>query len=102
MEVPVQIIRSVEEHQPPIVEAQFLDSSERCHKFIAKSAIFTTDWGLDAARDYPQPGAIGCEALARWRDSEGRELVRITTARPDDVESTDGLSEFVVLSTQLA
>ena len=34
-----------QEHQAHIVEAQFLDSPERCHKFIAKSAIFTTDWG---------------------------------------------------------
>ena len=67
-----QIIRFVEEHQPPIVEAQFLDSSEHCHKFIAKSAIFTTDWGLDAASDYPQPGAIwvrGTGTMAGQRGS---------------------------------
>jgi len=102
MEVQVQIVRFVEEHQPPIVEAQFLDSAERSHTFIEKSAIFTTDWGLDAASDYPQHGAIRCEPLARWRDTEGRELVRITTVRPDGVESTEGLSEFVVLSTQLS
>ena len=88
-------------HQPPIVEAEFFDSDGRRQTFVDKEAIFTADW-LDASSEYPQPGVIRCEALARWRDSEDRELVRITTARPDGVESTEGLSEFVVLSTQLS
>jgi hypothetical protein len=29
-------------------------------------------------------------------------LVRVSTADPDDIESTKGLSEFVVLRTQLS
>jgi hypothetical protein len=40
--------------------------------------------------------------LNRWEDGKGRKFVRINTAKPLDIESTDGLSEFVVLSTQLS
>jgi hypothetical protein len=54
VDLPVQIVRFVEEHQPPIVEAKFRDSTECFHTFIDKSAIFTTDWGLDATTNYPQ------------------------------------------------
>ena len=31
----------------------------------------------------------------------GRDLARVTTAQPFDIESREGLSEFVVLSDQL-
>src|SRR5579859_5662505 len=50
---------------------------------------------------YPKPGSVGCEVSARWRDSDGRELIRISTARPWGIESTEGVSEFVVLAEQL-
>jgi hypothetical protein len=46
--------------------------------------------------------ALLCEVLARWQDTQGRELVRITITRPINMESTDGLSEFVVVATQLS
>lgn len=82
-------------HQPPIVEAEFFDSDGRRQTFVDKVAIFTSDW-LDANSEYPQPADIRCEALARWRDSEGRELVRVMT----EVESTEGRVEFVVLASQ--
>ena len=49
-----------------------------------------------------KPGVIGCEVLAQWRDSSGTELVRVTTERPDGIESTEGLSEFIVSSGQVA
>jgi hypothetical protein len=57
---------------------------------------------LDEKSKYPQPGATRCIVLRRWRDSHGRELVSISTAEPWSVESVDGLSEFVVLETQLS
>ena len=100
MTLQVQIVRFVEEHQPPIVEAQFFDSIGRHHTFIEKVAIFTADW-LDASSKYPHPGAIRCEVLSQWRDPQGRELARVTTEKPDEVESTAGASEFEVLSSQL-
>jgi antitoxin ChpS len=56
---------------------------------------------LDAGSVYPTPGCVRCEVLARWRDSSETERVRISTANPDHIESTEGRSEFVVLSAQL-
>lgn len=102
MEVTVQIVRFVEEHQPPIVEARLVDAMGRPHTFIEKSAIFTDDWSFTEASAYPQPGAIRCETLAEWRDASGAELVRVTTERPDDIQSTEGLSEFIVPSSQVS
>lgn len=97
-EVQVEIVRFVEECQPNIVEARFSDSEGRCHTFIDKSAIFSTDWSLDEATKYPQPGVIRCQILARWQAPAGPELVRVTT----EVESTEGVSEFVVLANQVS
>src|SRR5262245_36182867 len=97
-ELQVEIVRFVEEHQPNIVEAKFFDSAGQCHTFVDKSAIFTTNWSLDAVSKYPQPGAVRCEVLARWRVPDGPDLIRVTT----EIESTEGVSEFVVLANQLS
>lgn len=98
--IPVQIVRFVDEHFPGWVECEFVDAGDRKHRLIDKVPVFTTEL-LDAASSYPRRGIVRCEILARVDDAEGRELVRITIARPDTVESTEGLSEFVVLATQL-
>jgi len=94
MDLPVQIVRFVQEQQPPLVEAKFCDSTGYSHTFIDKSALFTADWGLDATTNYPLPGFIRCEVLGRSRGPKGQELVRVRT----EIESTEGLSEFVVLA----
>jgi hypothetical protein len=91
----VEIVRFVEECQPNIVEARFSDSEGRIHTFVDKSAIFTTDWSLDASSKYPQPGVIRCDILSRYHSSDGREMVRVRT----EVESTEGISEFIVLGS---
>ena len=96
-ELKVEIVRFVEECQPNIVEARFSDSDGRCHTFVDKSAIFSTDWSLDAATKYPQPGVVRCQVLAEWQVPDGPDLVRVTT----EIESTDGVSEFVVLANQV-
>lgn len=99
-QVSVQIVRFVEEYQPSIVACELLDAEGHTHTFIDKDAIFTTK-SLSAESEYPQTGVIRCEILDRWRDGKGQEIVRITTAKPDDVEATDGKSEFVVRAAQL-
>lgn len=48
---------------------------------------------------YPQP-ACGVKLLLDGKMLAGRELVRISTGS-DIVESAEGLSEFVVLSSQV-
>jgi hypothetical protein len=99
-EVAVQIVRFVEEHQPAMVACELLDAEGHTHTLIDKDAMFTNEW-LNAESDYPQAGRIRCEILDRWQDKQGRELIRITTAKPDWIESTDSKSELVVLATQL-
>jgi hypothetical protein len=56
---------------------------------------------LDAHSQYPQAGVVDCEVLSIWRDEAGRHLAHITTVRPFDVESTERISEFVVLAEQI-
>ena len=98
VDLSVQIVRFVEEHQPPIVEATFRDSTGCLHTFINKSAIFTDDWGLCPTTNYPQPGVIRCEMWGRSLGLDGREVVRVRT----EVESTEGLAEFVVFASELS
>jgi hypothetical protein len=98
--IPVQITRFVDDSFPGWVECEFLDAEGRRHHLIDKVPIFTTEL-LDATSTYPTEGIVRCEVLERSKDDMRAELVRVTTARPDTVESTEGLSEFVVFATQL-
>ena len=79
------------DHQPPIVASEFVDAGSRTHTVIDKVWMFS-DKTLDAESQYPQAGLIRCAVLAEWRDNGGRELVRINTADPDQIESTEGLT----------
>jgi hypothetical protein len=101
VELTVQIVRFVDDHQPGWVECEFVDAGGRKHAFVDKVPGFSRD-SLDETSAYPQPGGVACEVLAQWPDSLGRQLVRITTARPFHIESTEGQSEFVVLAAQLS
>jgi hypothetical protein len=94
-------IRFVQDHQPPIVACDFDDAEGHHHTLVDKVLIFRSEW-LSPDSKYPQPGSVRCEILGRWRDVSGRELVRITIEKPDHVESTKGLSEFLVVSSQLS
>src|SRR5262249_22536051 len=85
----VQIVRFVDEDQPGWVASEFVDADGKCHTIIDKVPIFTEE-DLGATSDYPRRGSAQCEVLAQWRDTRGRELVRITTARPCAIESTEG------------
>jgi len=97
----VQIVRFVMDHQPPIVACELVDSIGRRHTFIDKVWVFS-EQTLDAQSEYPQAGVIRCAVLEIWRESGGRELVRINTADPFQIESTEGLSEFIVLRDQVS
>ena len=82
-----------------VVECELVDASGRRHTLRDKVSIFSQD-SLDASGDYPQPGVADCEVLARWKNEQGRQVAHITTVRPFDIESVEGLSEFAVLSSQ--
>ena len=97
----VQIVRFVLDHQPAIVACEIIDADGQRHTFIDKVWMFL-DQNLNADSAYPLSGAIRCAVLKRWRDASGRELVSVNTADPDFIESTEGLSEFVVLQHQIS
>jgi hypothetical protein len=89
------------EHQPPMVACEFSDADGRRHTVIDKVLVFSEEW-LDAASHYPQDSAVRCAVLAAWSDATGREMVKISTANPDHVESTTEQTEFIVLRDQVA
>jgi hypothetical protein len=97
----VQIVRFVDDAQRGVVACEFEDANGRRHTLIDKVPIFT-DMILDANSIYPQTGSARCEILRRWKDVTGRELLRVTTAKPDDIMSMEDLSEFVVLLSQIS
>jgi len=97
----VQIVRFVDDDQPGWVACEFVDAEGRRHELIDKVPIFS-DVMLDETSTYPQAGVARCTILGRWSDVNSRELVRVSTVKPDGIESTEGLSEFVVLSSQVS
>jgi hypothetical protein len=97
----VQIVRFEADDNPGWVACEFEDADGSRHTLIDKVPIFTIEM-LDANSAYPQPGLVRCEVLNRLQDRGGKELIRVTTASPDGVESTQGLKEFVVLPPQLS
>ena len=97
----VQIMRFVDNAQPGWVACEFEDAEGRRHELIDKVPIFS-DVMLDETSTYPQAGGARCTILDRWSDVNSRELVRVSTVKPDGIESIEGLSEFVVLSSQVS
>ncbi len=101
MELSVTITRFVEEYQPNIVASELMDANGHVHTFVLKEPLVSLD-ELNAHSSYPRPGSIRCVVLDRGYDANGRELVTISTAEPNGIESTEELSEFVVLQFQLS
>ena len=97
----VSIIRFVDEHQPGWVEAELVDADGESHRFVDKVPIFS-ERDLVRSDTYPQPGQIRCVAISESRHADGRVVVEVSTASPDGVESTTGMSRFMVASTQLS
>src|SRR5271165_85019 len=94
-ELTLQIVRFVDEAQPGWVEGEFVDAQGLRHSLIDKIPIFTAE-ALWTDSKYPVAGGVGCEVLERYRDENGQEVVRISTDKACCVESTKGLTEFVV------
>ena len=99
-DVVVQIVRFLDPHNPGVVECKLVDAKGFAHTFVDKVPIFTTEV-LDARSAYPQPGSVRCRIVALSRDLEGEPLVRISTLWPDGIESSEGVSEFVVRPSQI-
>jgi hypothetical protein len=94
----VQIVRYVDDSFPGWVECRFSGAAGRIHTLVDQYPTLTEEM-LDESSQYPLPGTLHCEVLSRHSDSRGCELASIGTP---GVESTEGLSEFVVLAAQLS
>jgi hypothetical protein len=101
-ELVIQIVRCVDDkHQPGWLECEFMDVEGRRHTLVDKVPVFSGA-PLDNNSKYPRMGGVACEILNTQHDPLGRELVHITIDKPYHLESTEKLSEFVVLATQLS
>jgi len=94
--IAIQITSFVAPHNPGIVEGKLQDAEGVVHTFVDKVPLFTSEM-LDAHSQYPQDGNLECAVLSRWQDIDGQSLVQIRT-----IESIEGISEFVVLSSQVS
>ncbi len=98
----VQIVRFLDEAQPGIVACTFRDAQHEIHTIIDKLPIFT-EARLWSDSEYPQAGLARCEVLERIVEEEGgNQVARITVARPDNLESVTGISEFLVLESEIS
>lgn len=98
--IPVLITRFVDDHQPGFVECFFVDALGETHTFVEKVPVVSTE-SLCATSPYPCDGVIECEIEEEWSDKMGRAVARVSTARPWGMESTTGLTRFIVVSSQL-
>ena len=96
--VAVQIVRFVMQHQPGIVEGEFVDVDGRLHKVVDKCAMMTTE-DLWSDSSYPQDGVFPCEVLSTWIDDQGRLLAKIAICVRD--ESEERLATLVVSASTL-
>jgi hypothetical protein len=98
--VKVEIERFVDANQPGFVECSLVDADGNRHTFIEKIPIVTVE-NLWIDSDYPTSGAIACVIESSIIDPMKGELCAINTERPWCVESTDGLTRFIVRADQV-
>jgi hypothetical protein len=96
----VQIVRFVDSRFPGWVECELVDAAGHRHIFKDKVPIFTVE-DLDANSKYPTPGVVSCEVVEHYKNEKGQELVRVRTVKPYGIESTKGVSDFIVSATQI-
>ena len=99
--VRVEVIKWIEDAQPGMVACRLFDVWGNQHTFVEKLPVVTTAW-LDSNSTYPQPGWIACEVVQQRLDDSGRDIITITTGQPRTVTLILGVTQFEVLSEQLA
>lgn len=98
--IAIQIERFVDDHQPGFVECRLVDAHGLSHLFVEKIPVVTAA-NIWSHSSYPQIGAIACEIESESIDAEGRMIAHVNTVQPWSVESTEGLTRFVVLASQV-
>ena len=92
----VYIVEFLSSDQPGFVASTLTDAHGVVHLFHDKVPVFT-DSDVDASTLLPISGWLGCNVIERFTDGD-RELARIDTEKPWDIESTNGDYHFVVLA----
>jgi hypothetical protein len=98
--VRVRLVRCVDPSYAPVVDCRLEDAWGKEWTFLEKVPVVSLA-DLDEHSDYPQPGAIACAVVRRWRDEKGRELATIDTEEPWHCQATSGETQFDVLPEQL-
>jgi hypothetical protein len=98
--VNVLIAKYLGDDQPGWVECNLTDARGHDWHFVERLPIVTRD-SLNASSALPQPGVIACEIVSNSLDVAGHAIVEIDTTRPWGVESTEGVTRFVVRREQL-
>lgn len=98
--VSISIARFIDEHQPGFVDCELIDAFGKKHMFVEKVPVVSSV-PLCSTSIYPQPGLVACEVKARWVDDSGKFLARVDANSPWSVESTEGITVFVVLDSQV-
>jgi len=96
----VEIIRLYQNGYPDWADCRLVDAAGREHFFHEKVPVVSAA-DIDENSELPQPGAIGCEIIARRVDAAGREVIQVETTKPWAIESNSGESRFEVLPSQL-
>jgi hypothetical protein len=96
----VEIVRFVDEYQPGVVACEFTDATGNRHTIVDKVPMFSSEQ-LWSDSKYPTTGDVRCTILSSWHNSTGQNLSQITIDKPDGLEASNGLSEFVVLASQI-
>ena len=95
--VSVQIVRFVDSDFPGWVECELTDADGRRHIIRDKVPVFTAEL-LDDQSRYPVTGDMPCEIVQRFHDTQGRELVRVSTEQCG-IEFVEGVTDFTVAAS---
>lgn len=80
MQIPIAIIRYVDEHQPGFVECEFVDAMGMRHTFIEKAPV-VAHCTINSQTTLPLPGSTVCRVVA-W-NADGSAEVEIDLAGGD-------------------
>ena len=98
--IKVSIIRIFDdEYYPAYAECILKDVLGVTHRFIDKLPIFT-ELDLDSKSIVPQDGIIRCEIIRKWEE-KGESLIKASTDKPDAVETSEGITTFILLESQV-
>jgi hypothetical protein len=95
-EVRVQIVEFIPSDYDDFLIVELTDAFGAVHRFQDKSPIFGYDGDIDQHTRLPVPGTFDCQVTERFQ-KDSRELVRINTEKPFDIQSLAGGYESLPL-----